>query len=94
MNKFADVPVEPDTIIKYSKVLQVHELSLFHQRWVWEGIIAESLIFINADLNNKADGELLALVKQSGPIQENSTSTITRNSSGYTFVNCNFENPI
>lgn len=91
MDKFKKVPVEEDTKIKRSHVTQVGGLEALHQKWVWEGIIAESLIFLASDVKELSDNVLLEIVGESGIMKNDSKSTITRNSSGYTFVNFNFE---
>ncbi len=94
MGKFENVPLDEGTIIKNSKVIEVGEFEALHQRWVWEGVVAESLIFVGTDVQELTDEGLVALANNSGLIQGESRTTITRESSGFTFLNMNFENPL
>ncbi len=93
MNKFGNVPVDPDTIIKKEEIIDVGHLQALYQRWVWEGIIAESLIFLNEDVGGMSDDDLVSLGRDAGILKRGGKSTISR-SDTYTFLNMNFENPI
>ena len=75
-------------------MIEVRGMKALHQKWIWEGIIGESLIFLDNDVNEKSDEDLIAVAHESGLMQEDNKATIARNSSGYTFVNMNFENPM
>ena len=60
--------------------------------WVWDGITAESFIYLSADIATLTDDEVKTLSKSSPMIKENSELTMSRNAEGYTFVNFNFKN--
>ncbi len=94
MNNFENVPLDPDTIIKKEEVIDIGNSRALYQRWVWEGIIAESLVFLNDDVGGMSDDELVSLGRDAGILKRNGKSTITRSDSTYTFLNMNFENPI
>lgn len=94
MEKFKSVPIDEDTTIKSAVVISIADTEALHQKWVWDGIIAESLIFVDSDVKNIDDEDLIALAVSNDLIQEGSKTTIRRESSGYTFLNFNFENPI
>ena len=59
--------------------------------WVWDGITAESFIYLSADIATLTDDEVKTLSKSSPMIKENSELTMSRNAEGYTFVNFNFK---
>ena len=43
--KFHGIPVEPDTRITSQAIVTAGDIEALHQKWTWEGIRAESLIF-------------------------------------------------
>lgn len=89
--KFARVPVEPDTRIVYQSHGAIDDLDALHQRWTWEGVSGESLVFVSEEVKGLGDQELKELARGSGLVEEGSDFTIKRNEPGFTFVNFNFE---
>ena len=89
-SKFNDVPVEADTIILYSQGATLGPYEILYQKWFWDGITAESIIFADDDVSGLDDSEIEAEVRESPLVQADSKITIAR-SAGYTFVNFNFE---
>ena len=55
------------------------------------GFYMDSLIFVSANVEDKDDEALEALVRASGRVKDDLSMTINRNIEGYTFVNFNFE---
>lgn len=90
-DKFKDVPVEHDTTIISQQEIKLGEYTVLHQVWFWEGITAESIIFANEDVIDLSDQEIEKKVKTSPFFKPDSSITMTRNRSGFTFVNFNFE---
>ena len=90
-NKFESVPVEEDTIILFQQEAKLGEYDVLYQKWFWEGITAESIIFANEDIVGIADNELEAKVRTSPRLKADSKITLKRSESGFTFVNFNFE---
>ena len=90
-SKFNDVPVEADTIILYSQgaTLGLGPYEILYQKWFWDGITAESIIFADDDVSGLDDSEIEAEVRESPLVQADSKITIAR-SSGFTFLNFNF----
>jgi hypothetical protein len=62
-----------------------------YQKWFWDGVTAESIIFVNEDVAGKTDDEIEGEVKASPLLKENTAITIKRAESGFTFVNFNFD---
>ena len=48
--KFDSVPVEEDTRILRNQETHLSEYDVLHQKWKWEAITAESIIFLNEDV--------------------------------------------
>ncbi len=94
MDKFANVPVDENTKIKKSNVIKINDLDALHQEWIWDGIVAESLVFIEKDVGGLSDDELVNLARKNNLLIEDSQATVVRNSSGFAFVNMNFESPL
>ena len=69
------------------------DYEVLYQKWFWDGISAESLIFIADDVGDMGDDALKAFVAESPLVDDNSKFTIARDRKGYTFVNFNFELP-
>ena len=90
-DKFKDVPVEHDTTIISQQETKLGEYTVLHQVWFWDGITAESIIFANEDVVDLSDQEIEMKVKTSPFLKPDSSITMTRNRSGFTFVNFNFE---
>ena len=91
MSKFDNVPVEEDTKILFELEATLGEYKVLYQKWFWDGITAESIIFANEDVINLTDKEIEREVRTSPLLQKASKITLSRSKSGFTFVNFNFE---
>ena len=90
-NKFNKVSVEEDTKILYELEIPFDKYHVLHQKWFWDGIIAESVIFANEDVADINDVKLEKIVRASLLVKKDSKFTLHRSDSGFTFVNFNFE---
>jgi hypothetical protein len=88
--KFSGVPKEDDTRILYRKEAKLGNYDVLHEKWNWEGIKAESIIFASDDISNLTDEEVEKEVCKSPFIKEGSSVTLKRGEE-FTFVNFNFE---
>ena len=88
---FANVPVEEDTRIVSSRETIFGDWPVLYQVWTWEGILAESLIFLAIEVAHLADEALERMVGASPLVKPDSSLTVARERDGYTFVNFNFE---
>ena len=43
---FENRPVEPDTKVFFAREVRVGALDALHEGWSWDGIFAESLVFL------------------------------------------------
>jgi len=91
MDKFKNVPVEEDTKIIFREESILGEYEVLYEKWFWDGISAESIIFANEDVAELKDNEIESIVKKSPLLKKGSSMTLTRSESGFTFVNFNFE---
>ena len=89
--KFSSIPVEKDTQILVQQEAKFGSYDVLYQKWYWDGITAESLIFLTDDVSDLCDSSLEKEVKSSPLVKPDSSVTIKRAESGYTFVNFNFE---
>jgi len=88
--KFKDLPVEEDTQIILSIEAKIADYDVVYQKWNWDGIFAESVIFYNddvADLNEEQIKHEVALC--TALVKENTQMTYKKGEK-YTFVNFNF----
>ncbi len=88
MKQFENVPVEPDTKIIHQKEIEINNIPSLYQQWSWDGLIAESIIFHDQDVEDLSDDDLFELV--SDHADPDGKFTVSRSSSGYTFINFNF----
>lgn len=88
--KFADVPLEADTRLRFQQELQCGGFDALHQKWSWEGIAAESIIFENRDVEGVEEEALKEMVRSLPFCEEDSEMTFKRSESGFTYVNFNF----
>ena len=91
MDRFKDVPVEDDTKIIFQQEAKLGDYDILYQKWFWEGIAAESIIFANEDVIDLSDEEIEMKVRTSPLLKTGSSITMKRLESGFTFVNFNFE---
>jgi hypothetical protein len=90
-NKFNNVPVEQDTKIIFEQQAKLGEYDVLYQKWYWDGVTAESIIFADEDIVGVSDDEIQAEVKDTPLLSADSAITLKRSVSGFTFVNFNFE---
>ena len=87
--KFNDIPMDKDTKILFSSPMKWGDLDIVYQKWNWEGILAESMIFLNEDMEEMNDEALEAYVRDGPLVRKDSRITIRR-LENFTFVNFNF----
>lgn len=86
---FSNIPIEEDTKILKRQEVNVSGKPALYEKWFWDGIYAESLIFIAKDIENMSDSELEGLVRQFTSVNEDGGFTISRKVD-FVFVNFNF----
>jgi len=90
MSKFKNVPIDTDTEVIFQQEATLGKYKVLYQKWHWDGITAESIIFADEDVTELENSEIEAEVRTSPLVQEASSVTIARDRSGFTFVNFNF----
>lgn len=90
-DKFNNIPVEDDTTILLEQAAKFGNYDIWYQKWKWEGINAESIIFLTNDINTLDDNEIKTELRSFPIVNADSEITIKRTDSGYTFANFNFE---
>jgi hypothetical protein len=89
-NRFNVVPIEADTRILYQQEGKLCGYDIRYEIWSWDGIEAESIIFLNDDVEDLSDQEIETLVRKSPIVKEGSAMTLNR-STDFTFVIFNFK---
>jgi len=90
-DKFKNVPVEEDTRVLFRNEAKFGKYDILYEMWSWEGISAESIIFVSDDISDLTDEELEQEIRKSPLVKKESAVTIKRLDVGFTFVNFNFE---
>jgi outer membrane scaffolding protein for murein synthesis (MipA/OmpV family) len=89
-SKFYNVHVEEDTSIIFQTEATFGDHEVLYQKWQWEGITAESIIFVTEEIADIDDETLLNEIKASPLVQEESEITVKTSETGFTFFNFNF----
>jgi len=90
LSDFKSVPVEDDTTVLFQREVVLGEFQVLYQKWVWDGIKGESLIFLGCDVRALSDEQLISEVRSSPLVDDQSKVTMKRSDSDYIFVNFNF----
>ena len=92
MSKFNNIPGQKDTKIIFREDTKFGDFDVVYEKWEWDGILAESIIFDEEDVSEMDDDEIINKVKNSPLFDDKiykGIPTIRRNS-GFVFVNFNF----
>ena len=87
---FANRPVEPDTRILFQSEAVLAGLPVLYEAWYWDGVGAESMIFLDKDAVGRDNAALEGLLREANLVREGSDVTFSRANKGFTFVNFNF----
>ena len=90
-NKFNAVPIEKGTNILFELKATLDDYDVLYQMWNWDGVTAESFIFLSSDISDLTDDEVKTLVKSSPMIKADSELTMNSHEESYTFINFNFK---
>ena len=92
MSKFNNIPVEKDAEIIFRAENKFGDLDVVYEKWEWDGILAESIIFNEDDVSEMNDDEIINKVKDSPLFDEKlyKGDPTIRHNSGFVFVNFNF----
>jgi len=88
--KFKNIKTDEDTKIIFRKDVLINRLEALHEKWNWDGILGESLIFVSNEVK-EINEELFVLVLTSNGYFEDSTRITLKNIGEFTFVNFNFK---
>jgi len=84
------IPKDKGTRIIDQYVLRIGDYEAVKQRWTWEGVLADSLIFVNDDVKALSDDELVTYINTHWDDEIIGSVTIKRSPQGFCFVNFNF----
>ena len=89
MSKFNNIPEEKDTEIIFRVEAKLGDFDILYEKWKWDGILAESIIFDEDDVSEMDDDEIINQVKDS-PLFDDKIykgDPTIRHNSGFIFVN-------
>ena len=89
MSKFNNIPEQKDTKIIFRAETGFGDFDVVYEKWEWDGILAESIIFDEDDVSEMDDDEIINNVKDS-PLFDDKGDLTIRHSIGFVFVNFNF----
>lgn len=88
--RFEKVPEDPETEVHKSKQVEIDGYTALHQRWAWQGISGESLIFVHDDVAGLSNVRLKKLVQSSPFVKGEGPVMLQHSGEGYIFVNFNY----
>lgn len=88
--KFAGLKTDPETKVFLRAAAELDGYGVVYEKWCWEHINAESIIFIESEVAHLSDEQLEALVRSSPIVAPGIKMTISRTGCGYCSVNFNF----
>jgi len=88
--RFKNVPIDNDTKILFESIMKFDGEDILYQKWRFDGIVGESIIFRTENVGNMSDKELIEYIATSDIVTNKSSITISRNDDTYTFLNFNF----
>jgi hypothetical protein len=89
MSKFNNIPEQKDTEIIFRAETRFGDFDVVFERWKWDGILAESIIFDEDDVSEMDDDEIINQVKDS-PLFDDKIykgDPIIRHNNRFLFVN-------
>ena len=92
MSKFNNISEQKDTKIIFRAETRFGDFDVVYEKWEWDGILAESIIFDEDDVSEMDDDEIINQVKDS-PLFDDKIykgDPTIRRISGFVFVNFNF----
>jgi hypothetical protein len=87
--KFDQLPQDQGRTILSQRETRVGDIEALHQRWSWDGITAESLVFRSEDVAHLADEEVVRRLVSHPGYRPGAEVSLTRLASGDTFANFN-----
>jgi hypothetical protein len=82
-----NAPVEADTRIIKSKITLLSALPCRYEYWAWDGVYAETIVFLQQHVQDMKDEEIVNLCE---PLLEESANITIKKRDGYVFFNFNF----
>src|SRR5699024_9513160 len=89
-NKFKNLSVDADTEILANFKSNVGDYEVLYQKWCWDGIYAESIIFFNEDVADLNEEQIKNQVKENTALLKENSQMTFKKGELYTFVNFNF----
>lgn len=89
-SRFTDVPTDIDTTIIEQREVTIQGIEALHQHWRWDGVRAESLIFLTKEIAHLSPEALKDLLRKEELLRLDQSMTTSTTSNGYTFINFNF----
>ncbi len=87
-NKFTAAPIEKGTNILFELNATLEDYDVLYQMWSWDGVTAESFIFLSSDIVDLTDEEVKWKVMVSYQKTINNTFGAMNDYSGYRFLAC------
>jgi len=89
--KFKNIPVDDDTKIIFESTMKFEENDILYQKWFWDGIYGESIIFIADDVKHLNDDKLKKYVAMSDMVENKDKVTVGQRRDEYVFASFNFK---
>jgi len=88
--KFKNLPIDKDTLIIFSIETKLEPYDAVYQKWHWDGIDGESIIFFNEDIADLSEAQIKNEVAENTALLKENSQITYKKGDTYTFVNFNF----
>ncbi len=88
--KFKKRKHDEDTRIIEEQYQQYKDIDFLLEKWCWDGILAESAIFLEEQVKDMSDEALIAFTFEALGLPIDPQTSIKRNSNGFAFINFHF----
>jgi hypothetical protein len=89
-DKFANIPLDDQTDVLFSAKCKFGSGQVVYQKWIWSGIVGESIVFVANEVDNLTDDQLRQAITAVSLSASSGGVTISRNKQGFTFASFNF----
>jgi 5'(3')-deoxyribonucleotidase len=91
LEKFKALPEEKESLTTLREFIKIGNLRLLHEKWCWEGVNGETLIFDQKDVTQLNRDNLTKIVRVSGLVKDEGLIEINDKTPGFIFANFNGE---
>ncbi|MFT7299147.1 MAG: hypothetical protein ACI9WO_001969 [Sphingobacteriales bacterium] len=88
-DKFKNIPTDEETQMLSAKEIKIAGYDALHQKWIWDDLNGETLVFSTPDIQALSEKELKDLILENHKIKSPKDMVVNTVEEGFTFVTVN-----